>query len=239
MKKNLSKLLAILMCSILTIFIFPINAKATENNNYDLADQAIYDSIDELYNQAKMMKSSTNEYGTLVYSNDPSVIYDVPVYKFDTTSITREYLSDNIHSITLIANPADGILRVPVIGPQVPTIDPSYSIRAILTIYYDQTSEILTKYLLTRCSGKYEKLDSSVNVTKQVVTCGCNGIAPTPVNSQIITRQYTSNNPWNINTGFTIGVYNNGYATMGCNSVLTLKHGSSSVWSFQAFNNLF
>lgn len=238
MKKNLNRLLAMLICCILSVFIFPMSAEASENNNYDLADQAIYESIDELYNQAKTRRSSLNEYASLVYSDDPSIIYDVPVYKIDTTSITKEYLSDNIHSITLIANPAEGILRVPVTGPQVPTIDSSYSIRAILTIYYDQTSGALTKYLLTRCSGRYEKLDSSVSVTKQVVTCGCNGAAPTPVSSQTITRQYGSQTSWNIDTGFTIGVYNDGYAAMGCNSVLTLQHGSS-VWSFQAFNNLF
>lgn len=113
--------------------------------------------------------------------------------------------------------------------------DGSYSVRAYLTIEY-KTQNAPTEYLLTKVSGYWNILDSSVTVTNAKLSYGCTGRFPDQIWTQ--TKTLNVSNNFSYNTGFSKYVTDDTWSTVGADLTLDLKMGTSRTWSFTIINQI-
>lgn len=215
------------------LYIHPV--VAIQNDSYKESDKRIQYAMTDLLNEAKLEENQLS-YATMTNNENPNIQFKIPIYYIDSTELTKSNAFDDVKSKTFIVDTKEAI---PLSNEShyVDELDSTSSILANITIYYT-TNGTPTQYLLTRVSGGYQIRDYSVSVSSQKVTFGCNGVFPTAINTQTATKYPGSNANWSYNTGFKQPVVNDISAAIGCNNILTLKHGSSSTWTLHIFNNL-
>lgn len=185
MKKNTNKI-------IITILVFAFvllsnqTIKAKENWVNSKSDQMLQKDITSLYQKAKKQNKVNMQKALLINNENSKTLYEIPIYQVETTELTKLSTLDNVKSQTYIVNTNDAM---PLANREdrVEELDKTYGVTAYITIYYT-TNNSPTEYLLTKVSGGYEKHDYTINVTKQEVTYGCNGVFPSPVNTQNVTK---------------------------------------------------
>lgn len=117
------------------------------------------------------------------------------------------------------------------------TYDSTVSIKGYTTIYYNtKVTNNITYYLLTKVTGGYTVLDSSVQIVSQNVHYGEAGVTPADGNYQKYYDYTPTYSSWSITTPFTTYVYTPG-GGIGATYTINLKRSSgTSRWTY-ALNN--
>lgn len=162
--------------------------------------------------------------------------YKVDMYQYDQDvdgdEIAVTYIasvdSDHIHSIKdSSAKSGDG-------SKTESKWDSSSSVKGTVTIVYKKRKSAKwsdDEYLLTKVSGTWTAQSGITLSNRRIVyACGAD-------NSVLKT---TNSGSFSYNTGFTTYVRNIAGMSLGCNSFVTIKHGTSSkTWTLQTTNTLF
>lgn len=222
--KKMKKLLICLSCLITMISSSVIESFATEKLIAQ-SDKYINQNIVDLYKNA-LKKNKTIENAAVVVDENQKT-ENLAVYEIDTSNIIEN--ESDIKSRTYITTYANH-------NSTIGDYDDSLGVYAYVTIYYRTKGTEPEEYLLTSVSGGYTIVDSTISVTKQTVTYGCNGTFPTAISSQTATKYPGTSSSWSYSTGFTTYVTDE-FAAIGCNNLLNLKR-RGSTWTLRITNNI-
>lgn len=119
------------------------------------------------------------------------------------------------------------------------TTDSTVSVKAYSTIYYNKkVSNNITFYCLTKVTGKYEILDSSIQVKSQNVKYAMTGHSET---SYLVDKHgefNPSGSSWSKSTGFTEYCDLSTYGVFGSTYTLKIGRASGNQWTFSLQNRL-
>jgi len=252
---NRIKLLLLVSIVLFSFSVFPIGTSAEKIGNKEKVIQRFTEikDINKLYERAKNGVSDVNreveknfvakvvlqstdglENGTVqTYSTSQLLkVSEVNGDKIETYATTTFYDISDLYNGNFQTNDSSNKSKY----------DSSISVRAYSTVYYTTSSIDGEDYTdLTKVSGGWTILDSTVSLSNRKVNFGATGWAKSGVG---YVQQTSYNNPTSNSFSYSapsswapISVVSTG-RIFGVTTWVTLKRGTNSVWELQLVNNI-